>query len=703
MKLSHCLLLSAITISTMACTNKSITYPTTKTVDTVDVYFGEKVADPYRWLEDDMSEETAKWVEEQNKVTDAYFATIPFRDKLKERLTALVNYEKYGTPFEKNGKTYYFHNTGLQNQSVLYVLDTPEAEPRVVLDPNKLSDDGTVALQNFSFSNDGKYLAYVISRSGSDWNEVYVIDLNTNKLLEDHIEWAKFTDAQWLGDGFFYSAYDAPKDGNVLSAKNEFQKVYYHKIGTPQSEDRLEYQNLKYPLRFYSVGVSDDESYMVLVESEGYGNNLYIKDLKKGEKTYSPIHEVFDKEFFPVDNVGNTIYFITNNGAPKRKLVSATIAEAKKGNYTTVIPEGENVLAGVQFAGDKIIASYEKDASSHLVLFSHKGENLGELELPSIGSVDFSGKKDKNEAYYVLNSYTQPGVIYKYDVATGKSEVFRTPKVAFNPEDFVTEQVTYLSKDSTEIKMFITYKKGMERNGNNPVFLYAYGGFGISMTPYFNPYRLNFVDNGGIYCVANIRGGGEYGEEWHFAGTKMEKQNVFDDFISAAEYLVKEKYTCPEKIAINGGSNGGLLVGAVTNQRPDLFRVAVPQVGVMDMLRYHKFTIGWNWASDYGTSEDSKEMFEYLKDYSPLHTIKNDGTKYPAILVTTADHDDRVVPAHSFKYAAQLQASNTGDQPKLISIDSKAGHGGGKPVAKQIEEYTNVFAFIMYHLGMEQK
>lgn len=700
MKIKNFLIMSSVAIAFTANAETPIKYPVTAIDKVVDEYFGVKVADPYRWLENDTSTATAEWVKEQNIVTQDYLSKIPFRNELKKRLTELSNYEKMGTPFKKNGKYYTFRNSGLQNQSVLYVQDSLNGEPRVVLDPNTLSADGTVALQNIGISHNGKYMAYVISRSGSDWNEIYVIDLVTGKLLPDHITWAKFTNAQWLGDGFFYSAYDAPKDGNPLSAKNEYQKVYYHKIGTPQSEDRLEYQNLKYPLRFYSVGVSDDESYMVLSESEGHGNNLYIKDLKAGDKEYTLIHDKIKDEFYPIDIVNGTIYFLTNSDAPMRKVVAGTMKDVKKGKFTTVIPERDIVLTNAQIAGDKIIASYDKDASSHPELYALDGKDLGEIKLPTIGDVYFSSDKGDNEAFFSLNSYTYPGTVYRYDVANNTYSLYKQPKVSFNPSDYETKQVTFTSKDGTPIKMFLTYKKGLKLDGNNPVFLYGYGGFNVSLNPGFNPYRFAFVENGGIYAVVNLRGGGEYGEKWHQAGTKMNKQNVFDDFISAAEYLVKEKYTNSSKIAINGGSNGGLLVGAVVNQRPDLFRVAVPQVGVMDMLRYHKFTIGWNWAGDYGTSADNKEMFEYLKAYSPLHTIKNDGTKYPAIMITTADHDDRVVPAHSFKYAAQLQASNTGNEPKIIRIDSKAGHGAGKPISKQIDEYADVFSFIMYNLGM---
>lgn len=678
-------------------------YPETKKVDTVDVYFGTQVADPYRWLEDDNSTETAEWVKAQNAVTNDYLETIPFRGELKEKLTALSNYEKMGTPWKEDGKYYFFKNDGLQNQSVIYECDSLGGEARVLLDPNKLSEDGTVSLGSFSFSKDRKYLAYVISRSGSDWNEIYVMDAATGELLEDHIEWAKFTGVSWQGDGFYYSAYDAPADGKGLSAKNEFQKVYYHKIGTPQSQDRLEYMNKQHPLRFYQLGVTEDERFLVLYESDGEGNAIYVKDTKAPNAKYVCIADDMSKDNGIVYSDDKRILMKTNEDAPNYKVVAFDVKNLGVGKGKVLIPETENLLESVNMAGDKMIATYMENIANHAYLLDGNGNKIREIKLPTVGSVGFSSSHKHNEVFYSFSSYTFPGTIYSYDLEKDESAMIFTPKVDFNPEDYVTEQISYPSKDSTMVNMFITYKKGLERNGKNPVFLYGYGGFNISLNPGFSAMRIPFIANGGIYVVANLRGGGEFGEEWHKAGTKMQKQNVFDDFIAAAEYLVKEGYTSPEHIAINGGSNGGLLVGAVVNQRPDLFRVAVPQVGVMDMLRYHTFTIGWNWASDYGRSDDSQEMFEYLYGYSPLHTIKNGGTKYPAIMVTTADHDDRVVPAHSFKYAAQLQASNTGDAPKIIRIESNAGHGGGKPIAKVIDEQTDIWSFIMHNLGMKFK
>lgn len=678
-------------------------YPETKTVDTTDVYFGTQVADPYRWLEDDNSAETAEWVKAQNAVTDSYLEKIPFRNTLKEKLTALSNYEKMGTPWKEEGKYYYLKNNGLQNQSVLYECDSMDGEPRIVLDPNKLSDDGTVSLGSFSFSKDRKYLAYVISRSGSDWNEIYVMDAATGKMLDDHIVWAKFTGVSWQGDGFYYSAYDAPADGKGLSAKNEFQKIYYHKIGTPQSEDRLEYMNKEHPLRFYSVGLVNDERFICLYEGDGEGSAIYIKDLKAANPKYVCIADDMSKDNSIVTANDERILIKTNDGAPNYKVLSFDVNNLGVGKGKVIIPECEHLLESVSAAGDKLITTYMENIANHVYLHNYNGEKIREIKMPTVGSAYISSSRKHNEVFYSFSSYTFPGTIYKYDIESDKSTLVFTPKVNFNPEDYVTEQITYPSKDSTMVNMFITYKKGLERNGKNPVFLYGYGGFNISLNPGFSAMRIPFIQSGGIYAVANLRGGGEFGEKWHKAGTKLNKQNVFDDFIAAAEYLVKENYTSPEHIAINGGSNGGLLVGAVANQRPDLFRVAVPQVGVMDMLRYHKFTIGWNWASDYGRSDDNEEMFKYLYAYSPLHNIKNDGTKYPAIMVTTADHDDRVVPAHSFKYAATLQASDTGDQPKIIRIDSKAGHGGGKPIAKVIEEQTDIWSFIMYNLGITPK
>ncbi|MDR2810773.1 MAG: prolyl oligopeptidase family serine peptidase [Tannerellaceae bacterium] len=676
-------------------------YPAAEQNNTVDAYFGTEVPDPYRWLENDTSQATAAWVEAENEVTTAYISRIPFRNRLKQRLTDLTNYEKIGSPYKKKGKYYFFKNDGLQNQSVFYVKESLDGEANVLLDPNTLSDDGTVALSGVSFSNNGNYLAYTISRSGSDWREIYVIDLTTGQRLDDHILWAKFSGAAWQGDGFYYSAYDAPEAGKEFSNVNENHKIYYHKLGTPQTDDLLAYQNPKEPKRFYTADVSEDERLMFISESgAGSGNNLFVKEPGKDNAPVIALTDDMEYTYIPLEVIDDKIFLLTNYGAPKYRIMTARITSPKLQDWEELIPQSETVLSNAQIIGGKLILTYEKDASHHAYVYTLDGKQEHEISLPTLGSVSFSGSKDDKETFYVFTSFTYPATIFKYDIDTNESALYLAPKVAFNPEEYTTEQVFYTGKDGTKIPMFLTYKKGLQKNGNNPTLLYGYGGFNISMNPSFSVYRLAFIENGGIYAQAILRGGGEYGEEWHQAGTKRNKQNVFDDFIVAAQYLISEQYTSPNKLAVNGGSNGGLLVGAVVNQRPDLFKVAVPQVGVMDMLRYHTFTIGWNWASDYGTSEDNPEMFNYLYAYSPLHNIKNDGTPYPAILITTADHDDRVVPAHSFKYAATLQASDTGKEPKLIRIETKAGHGSGKPISKALDEYADIFAFVMYNLGM---
>lgn len=690
-------------MATSCAQQKAISYPQTATVDTVDTYFGVSVPDPYRWLENDTSAATASWVKAQNEITNNYLEHIPFRQDLLKRLTELANYERISAPFKKHGKYYFYKNDGLQNQSVLYVQDALNSEARVFLDPNKLSDDGTVALTSLSFSNNGKYVAYTISRSGSDWREIYVMDVATGSLLDDHITWAKFTDAAWQGDGFYYSAYDAPSKGKEFSNVNEHHKIYYHKLGEPQQNDRLVYENKAYPKRFYTAQVSEDERVLFIYESgEGRGNALFMQDLTQKSAPVVQLASDFDYQYTPIEVIGNRIYFFTNYQAAKNKIMAAELQSPELVNWKEVVPEKEQVLSDVRVIGGKLFLTYDKDASNHAYVYDLQGKELQEIELPSLGSVSFNGDKDDEECFFSFTSFTIPGATYKYDVQKNSYELFRAPKVKFHSDDFVTEQVFFTSKDGAKIPMFLTYQKGLKKNGKNPVFLYGYGGFNISLYPSFSINRIPFLENGGIYVQVNLRGGSEYGEDWHVAGTKMQKQNVFNDFIAAAEYLIDNKYTNSQKIAIVGGSNGGLLVGACMTQRPDLFRVAIPQVGVMDMLRYHKFTIGWNWASDYGTSEDSKEMFEYLKGYSPLHNLKK-GTKYPATLVTTADHDDRVVPAHSFKFAATLQACNEGSNPTLIRIDSKAGHGAGKPMSKILEEQADVYGFIMYNLNMKPK
>jgi len=694
----------ALSMAAMAVAGASaqkINYPPTPKDNTVDEYFGEKVADPYRWLENDTSKATADWVVAENKVTDAYLKKMPQRAKILKRLKQLANYDKVGIPFKKYGKWYVYKNVGMKNQSVLYTMDTLDGEQRVFLDPNTLSSDGTVALKSISFSHDGKYLAYTISRSGSDWEEIYVRDIATGKDLADHIEWAKFTGANWQGEGFYYSAYDKPEDGKALSSMNEVHKIYYHKIGTPQSDDQLYYQNPAYPLRFYSVSVNDEETTQIIYESgAGNGNTLFVRDMRKPGSLFTQMTSDFEFTYSPIEVIGDKIYILTNYKAPKNRLMVADINKPGIKDWQEVVAESENVLEGVTMTNGKMILTYSKDATSHPYLYSLDGKLIREIALPSVGSVGFSGEKDEPECFYSFVSYTVPTTVYSYDIDSDKSTIYAQPKMNFDISKFESKQLFFTSKDGTRVPMTICYKKGMKQNGKNPVLLHGYGGFNITLTPYFSTSRIPFLEAGGIFVEVNLRGGSEYGEEWHLAGTKMRKQNVFDDFIAAAEYLIKENYTNKDKLAIQGGSNGGLLIGACMTQRPDLYRVCIPQVGVMDMLRYHKFTIGWNWAPDYGTSADSKEMFEYLRGYSPLHNLKP-GTKYPATLVTTADHDDRVVPAHSFKFAATLQACNDGTNPTLIRIDSKAGHGSGKPLAKVLEEQADIYGFIMYNLGVK--
>ena len=701
--MKHFIVLSALALTATTMTAQKKIYPNAPKDGTVDTYFGVKIPDPFRPLEADRSKETAEWVAAENKITNEYLAKIPFRGKLLKRLKEVADYEKVGAPFKKNGKWYVFKNNGLQNQSVLYQMDELGGALHEFLDPNKLSTDGTVALQGISFSKDGRYMAYVISRSGSDWQEIYVKDVATGELLSDHIEWAKFGGAQWCGNGFYYSAYDAPEKGREYSSKNEVHKVYYHKIGTPQGQDVLFYQNPAHPLRFYSVSLNKEETMMFLHESgAGSGMNLYVRDLRVPDAQFIQMTSNMDLQYSPIETVGDNIYLLTNDGAPRGRVMVADIHKPGFKDWKELIGESKGVLEDVQFADDKLVLTYSQDASTHLYVYSLEGKELNEIKLPTVGRAGFSGERGQKECFYSFASFTVPGTIYQYDMAQNKSTVYTEPKVKFDLGKYTTEQVFFISKDGTHVPMFLTYRKGLKHNGKNPVLIYGYGGFNISLSPNFSSMRIPFLENGGIYVQVNLRGGSEYGEEWHVAGTKMQKQNVFDDFISAAEWLVTNSFTSKDHIAIMGGSNGGLLVGACMTQRPDLFKVCIPQVGVMDMLRYHKFTIGWNWAPDYGTSEDSKEMFEYLYSYSPLHNLKK-GVSYPATLVTTADHDDRVVPAHSFKFAATLQECQGGTAPVLIRIDSKAGHGGGKPLAKQLEEQADIYSFIMWNLGMKFK
>ncbi|MDX9747649.1 MAG: prolyl oligopeptidase family serine peptidase [Paludibacter sp.] len=685
-----------------SCANKpTVEYPETRKDSVTDTYFGEVVADPYRWLEDDRSAETEAWVKAQNMVTYGYLEQIPFRGALKNRLTELMDYPKYGSPSKVAGKYYFYKNDGLQNQSVLYELDSLTAEPKVLLDPNKLSDDGTVALSGLSFSKDGKYLAYSIARSGSDWNEINVMEVATRQLLSDKIEWVKFSGIAWQGDGFYYSAYSKPEAGKEFSNKNEYHKIFYHTIGQAQAQDPIVFENKDFPLRNVGAAVSDDEKYLFISETESTsGNSLWLKDLTKAGSKPILIAPGFESDFNVVEHYNGKVYVLTNYKAPNQQLMVFDPAQPQLANWRSIVPESTKVLETASIIGGRLFIKYLRDASHHLYAYSTEGEPLHEVELPTIGTVGISGDMDDNEAFYTFTSYTFPPTIYRYKVAENSAELFRKSEVSFNPEDYVSEQVFYTSKDGTKVPMSITYKKGMKKNGKNPTMLYGYGGFNISLLPSFSTVRIPFLEQGGVYAIANLRGGGEYGETWHKAGTKMQKQNVFDDFIAAAEYLIAEKYTSSKKLAINGGSNGGLLVGATMTQRPELFAVAIPEVGVLDMLRYQKFTIGWAWATDYGTSEESKEMFEYLKGYSPLHNLK-EGTRYPATMVTTGDHDDRVVPAHSFKFAATLQKASDGTNPTLIRIDVNAGHGAGKPTGKIIDAQTDVWSFVMYNLGMK--
>lgn len=682
-----------------------VTYPKAPKDNTVDVYFGEKVADPYRWLEDDMSAQTAEWVDAENAVTRKYLDNIPMRKNILKRLKETANYEKIGIPFKRQGKWYVYRNNGLQNQSVLYQMDSPTADAskqRVWLDPNALSTDGTVALKGIYFSHNGRYMAYVISRSGSDWEEIYVKDCQTGRDIDDHIVWAKFTGATWLGDGFYYSAYDAPEKGRETSAKNSVQKIYYHKIGTPQSEDQLFFMNPTQPLRFYNVDIDHDEKVMTLNEGGmDNGNNLYVRDLTKPNSQFIQMCSDTRFRYSTVETVGKKMYILTNAGAPKYRLMEADVDRPGYNDWKEVVPEGESVLTDVTFAADRMILQYSKDNCNQMYTYTTDGKRIGEIMLPTFGSTSASGMRGQKEVFYSFTSYTMPNTVYSYDLNTDKSTVWAAPKINFRSDDYKTEMVFYTSKDGTRAPLFITYKKGMKLNGRNPLLLYGYGGFNITYAPFFVSNYIPFLERGGIYVHAVLRGGGEYGEDWHVAGTKLQKQNVFDDFIAAAEYLINNKYTSSDRLAIQGGSNGGLLVGACMTQRPDLYQVCLPAVGVMDMLRYHKFTIGWNWAPDYGTSDDSKEMFEYLRAYSPLHTLKP-GVKYPATLVSTADHDDRVVPAHSFKFAARLQECQAGTAPTLISIGKDAGHGGGKPLAKRLAEQADILSFTLWNMGIKK-
>ncbi len=683
---------------------EKLIYPPTAKTNVVEDYHGVKVADPFRWLEDDNAADTKAWVEAQNKVTFGYLEKIPERAALKSRLTKLWNYERYGVPFKQGGHYFFTRNDGLQNQSVLYVADSLDATPRVLLDPNKLSTDGTVALGGYSISEDGNLIAYGTSASGSDWQEWHVRDIRTGADREDHLKWIKFSGASWLkdGSGFFYSRYDDPKPGEQLKGANYFQKLFFHKIGTPQSADRLVYERPDQKDWGFSGSVTEDGHYLIISIWRGTErkNRVFYQNLRAVNAPVVELLNDFDAEYEFIDNDGPVFWFKTNLEASRGRVIAVDITKPARANWREVIPQSAETLQSVSLVNNQFIVDYLKDARSQVKAFDLSGKFTREIELPGIGSAGgFGGKRKDTETFYSFTSFTVPGAIYRLDLTTGRSSVFRAPKVDFRPEDFETKQIFYKSKDGTRIPMFITHRRGMKFDGSNPTYLYGYGGFNISLTPSFSPSLITWLELGGVLAIPNLRGGGEYGEDWHVAGTKLKKQNVFDDFIAAAEWLIANRYTSSPKLAIAGGSNGGLLVGACLAQRPELFGAAVPAVGVMDMLRFHKFTIGWAWTSDYGSSENADE-FKALYAYSPLHNLKP-GTKYPATLITTADHDDRVVPAHSFKFAARLQECQAGTAPTLIRIETKAGHGAGKPTTKLIEEAADKWAFLLRELNMK--
>lgn len=682
-----------------------VKYPETKKVEQIDDYHGTKVSDPYRWLEDDVrtSKEVAEWVEAQNKVTNAYLESLPERNYIKQRITDLFNYEKYSAPFKEGQKYFFSKNDGLQNQSVLYVQDSLKAEPRVLLDPNTLSKDGTVALSGFSVSHDAKLAAYGLAEAGSDWVTWKVLDIETGKTLDDVIRWTKFSGASWSrdGSGFYYSRFPEPAKDAAFQSLNVNQKLYYHKIGTPQADDTLIFEQPAQPTWTISGGVTDDGQFLIISIGDGTTSRksrIAYKDLAKPDSKPVELIDNHNNKWFFIDNVGTKFYFQTDLDAPKYRIVAVDINSPKE--WTTIVPEAEDVIQSVSMVGDRLILSYLKDAKTVVKIHELTGAFVRDLPLPGIGSAGgFGGKRLDTETFYTFTSFTTPPSIYRYDLTTGKSTLYRASKVKFNPDEYEVKQVFYPSKDGTKIPMFLSYKKGIQLDGNNPVLLYGYGGFNISMTPAFSVSRLQWMEMGGILAVANLRGGGEYGDQWHRAGTKLQKQNVFDDFIGAAEYLVREKYTQPKKIGIQGGSNGGLLVGACLTQRPDLFGACLPAVGVMDMLRFQNFTAGRFWTDDYGSS-DNPEEFKALYAYSPYHNLKP-GVKYPATLVTTADTDDRVVPGHSFKFTAMIQYCQAGDAPVLARIETKAGHGAGKPTTKVIEETADQWAFLVKNLGMK--
>ena len=684
------------------CLNLSsqIVYPKTRSMTHIDTYHGIKVEDPYRWLEEENSPNTRQWIEAENQVTGAYLKQIPFRNKVKDRLTALWNYNKMSAPYKKGGYFFSFRNDGLQNQAVLCAQKSLLDDHKTILDPNLLAGDGTSSLGGYDISKDAKYLAYGISKAGSDWMEIRVKNIETGQDSPDVIQWVKFSNISWKGDGFYYSRYDAPASDKAYTQKNEFHKVYYHKLGTNQKEDVLVYEDKTHPDRNFSAQVTHDENYLLLYGSETTsGQSLMVKDLSNPNASWITLADNFESEYSLVDNIGNQLYVYTNYKAPRYKLIKISLNHPKAEDWETVIPEKEDLLEGVSFCQNKLVSNYLHKVSSKMYIHSLSGKVEKEITLPGICKVNaINSGRDQNFICYSVVSFTAPEEVYFYDAMAGTSKRIFKPNIDFNSSAYVTEQVFYTSKDGTQVPMFITHKKGIQLNGKNPCFLFGYGGFNISYTPEFRIDRAVFLEAGGIYCVANIRGGGEFGEDWHKAGTKCKKQNVFDDFIAACNYLVDNKYTSHDKLAIHGRSNGGLLIGAVMTQRPDIAKVAIPTVGVLDMLRFHLFTIGRAWTVDYGCSEN-KEEFECLYKYSPLHNVKP--AAYPATLILTGDHDDRVVPAHSFKFTAVLQKNNTGPNPTLIRIDTNAGHGAGKPTTKQIEEFTDMWSFVFYNLGVE--
>lgn len=687
-------------IAFASCSGSGLDYPVTEKENVVDDYFGTKVEDPYRWLENDTSARVAEWVKAQNALTGEYLLDIPFQSGLRRRLQQLMDYDTESTP-SYTGKYYiYFAKEGLSNQQILYIKDSLSGTPRILLDPNTFSSDGTIALGGLSVSNDSKYLAYALADGGSDWRTIHVMDIATGERLTDEVRWVKFSGIAWEGDGFYYSRYDAPSEGSELSNINEYHKVYYHRIGDPQSSDRLVYENRNEPLRNYYASVTRDEKYLIISETESTdGNSLYIKNLKTPGVGFVQLTTGFDYDYSVIGSDGDDLYILTNYKAPKYRLVRVDMDRSDVGDWVDIVEEHKDVLSSATLAGGHVVTTHMVDAASRMSVYSLNGEFVREVNLGVLGSVtSVQGRLDRDELFYGYTSFTIPSVVYRYIVSTGEVSEYYRPTFDFDFSRYTVEQVFFESRDGTKVPMFLAYRSDIKRDGKNPTLLYGYGGFNISLTPGFSPSRLAWLEQGGVYAMACLRGGGEYGERWHLSGTKLNKQNVFDDCIAAAEYLQKEQFTSRRYLAVQGGSNGGLLVGAVVNQRPDLFGVAIPQVGVMDMLRYQHFTIGWAWAGDYGTS-DEEDQFQNLYSYSPLHNIKR-GSDYPAVLVTTADHDDRVVPAHSFKYIATLQGLQSTGAPKLIRIETRAGHGAGKPMSLTIEEQADIYSFIFHNMGV---